>query len=123
MFQRMSTLQFWLIVAGILLVVGVILYNRWQERRARRRIADSQRKDPTQAIIAPGAASRVEPTLGGGAGAAAHHSHTVRASGQPATSRPGPPPSEAFAIPMDDLRRGSVDASADQAEADEMLDE
>ena len=30
-----SSLQLGLVVAGVLLVVGVILFNRWQERRIR----------------------------------------------------------------------------------------
>jgi len=33
-----SSLQLGLVVAGVLLVVGVILFNRWQERRIRQRI-------------------------------------------------------------------------------------
>ena len=59
--MRMSSLQLGLIVAGVLLVVGVILYNAWQERRIRRRIAatfargDGESQMPT----------RVEHTLPG----------------------------------------------------------
>jgi len=34
----MSTLQLGLIVAGVVLVLGVMLYNRWQEARMRTQI-------------------------------------------------------------------------------------
>jgi FtsZ-interacting cell division protein ZipA len=50
----MSNLQIGLFVAGVLLVIGVILYNRWQERRARARL-DATRLDDSR--------QRVEPTL------------------------------------------------------------
>jgi FtsZ-interacting cell division protein ZipA len=52
-----SNLQLGLIVAGVLLVLGVLLYNAWQERRVRRRIESAFRPTDT---IQP---SRVEPTL------------------------------------------------------------
>ncbi len=52
-----SNLQLGLIVAGVLLVLGVLIYNAWQERRVRRRIESAFRPTDT---IAP---SRVEPTL------------------------------------------------------------
>ncbi len=60
----MSSLQLGLVVAGVLLVVGVILFNRWQERRIRQRIAAtfaSERDKP------PTSDARVEPTLRGSA--------------------------------------------------------
>jgi FtsZ-interacting cell division protein ZipA len=60
--MRMSSLQLGLIVAGVLLVVGVIIYNAWQERRIRRRIASAFRK-PDDASPQAGSATRVEPTL------------------------------------------------------------
>ena len=56
--MRMSNLQLALIVAGVLLVVGVIIFNAWQERRIRRRIDAAFRPAPP-ATDAP----RVEPTL------------------------------------------------------------
>ena len=37
----MSTLQLGLIVAGVLLVIGVIVYNQWQERRLKRQAASA----------------------------------------------------------------------------------
>jgi FtsZ-interacting cell division protein ZipA len=68
--MRLSTLQIALIAAGILLVVGVLAYNAWQERRARRRIEGAFRPD-ADALMGRGRVGqnerddgRVEPTLG-----------------------------------------------------------
>ena len=41
-----SNLQLGLIIGGVLLVLGVIIYNHWQERRVRRRIESAFR--PTE---------------------------------------------------------------------------
>jgi ZipA, C-terminal FtsZ-binding domain len=60
--MRMSSLQLGLIVAGVLLVVGVLIYNAWTERRIRRRIAEAFRPDGSSSPTAMG--GRVEPTLG-----------------------------------------------------------
>jgi FtsZ-interacting cell division protein ZipA len=65
----MTSLQLGLIVAGVLLVVGVVIFNAWQERRIRRRIEAAFRKpDEAQAPAASPARAprRVEPTLGQG---------------------------------------------------------
>jgi hypothetical protein len=61
-----SPLQLGLIVAGIALVVGVMIYNWWLERRVRRRIETTFRK-PAEALAGAGSAgtARVEPTLRG----------------------------------------------------------
>jgi FtsZ-interacting cell division protein ZipA len=60
--MRMSSLQVGLIVAGVLLVAGVIVFNAWQERRIRRRITSAFRKtDDAAPQPAPG--HRVEPTM------------------------------------------------------------
>ena len=61
-----SPLQLGLIVAGIALVVGVMIYNWWLERRVRRRIETTFRK-PAEALASAGSAgtARVEPTLRG----------------------------------------------------------
>ena len=55
----MSSLQIVLIVAGALLVIGVIVYNNWQERRLKREARRAPAGDPKAAR----AAERVEPTL------------------------------------------------------------
>ena len=60
--MRVSSLQLGLIVAGILLVAGVIVYNAWQERRIRRRISSAFRKPDDSALLKP-PSHRVEPTL------------------------------------------------------------
>jgi len=111
-FQKMSSLQLGLIVAGIVLVIGVILYNAWLERRMQRRIADARRKDPTQVIAAPTMTSRREPTLG--SGEATVGAPAARSSPAGGSKRNIEPPSEAFAIPMDDVRG----VQADTAEID-----
>lgn len=58
----MSALQLGLIIAGIVLVLGVILYNRWQERRLKGETtrAPERAADPRSAR----ATERLEPTLG-----------------------------------------------------------
>ncbi len=65
--MRMSPLQLGLIVAGVLLVVGVLIYNAWQERRIRRRIKQAFRAPaPSAPEDMPGTRSesaRVEPTM------------------------------------------------------------
>jgi FtsZ-interacting cell division protein ZipA len=61
----MSSLQIGLIAAGVLLVVAVIVYNIWQERRITRRLAASRTTSAERARVEPPrrAAERVEPTL------------------------------------------------------------
>ena len=58
----MSALQIGLIVAGVLLVIGVFAFNRWQMRKLQRRGAPVARTPEarTQPV------ERVEPTLGAG---------------------------------------------------------
>jgi FtsZ-interacting cell division protein ZipA len=65
MSMTMSPLQLGLIIAGVALVVGVLIYNWWVERRVRRRIATTFRKpdDGGQPVAAAAPAQRVEPTL------------------------------------------------------------
>lgn len=91
--MRLSTLQIGLIVAGVLLVIGVLAFNAWQERRARRRIEGAFRPGADAQMARGGARDdgRVEPTLG--------------ASGVGArTSAPGASPEGApFEIPMDEV--------------------
>ncbi len=61
----MSSLQLGLIVAGLLLVLAVVIYNHWQERQVRRRIDAAFRRSDDEPET-PGTAApeqRVEPTL------------------------------------------------------------
>src|SRR3982751_431647 len=95
--MRMSTLQLAMIAAGVVLVLAVIAYNVWQERRVRRRIA-SAFNPPRAAASDAERARRVEPTLGtrdDAPGAAADTHAAAREAIEP--------PSAAFAIPMDDV--------------------
>ena len=59
----MTSLQLGLIVAGVILVIGVIVYNWWQERRVRARLDSTfSNLGRTEQRVAP-PAERVEPTL------------------------------------------------------------
>lgn len=61
----MSSLQIGLIIAGILLVIGVIVYNRWQERRLTRNLHAARTPAAAPApVTSARALDRVEPTLG-----------------------------------------------------------
>ncbi|HVF62829.1 MAG TPA: cell division protein ZipA C-terminal FtsZ-binding domain-containing protein [Casimicrobiaceae bacterium] len=54
----MSSLQIGLVIAGVALVIAVLLYNRWQERRVRGRLAAARNN-----AVDERATARVEPTL------------------------------------------------------------
>jgi hypothetical protein len=98
-----SSLQIGLIVAGALLVIAVIFYNQWQERRAKRQAAPSaQRSDDLRATRAD---ERVEPTLGT-RDASAH-----ALEGTPAF-RPGDGTDGTFAVPGDIIPPPSDEASS-----------
>ena len=60
--MAMSPLQLGLIGAGIVLVVGVIIYNWWQERRVRQRIESAFRPSETQKPTPGPDTARVEPS-------------------------------------------------------------
>ncbi len=61
--MAMSPLQLGLIGAGIVLVVGVIIYNWWQERRVRQRIASAFRPSEMPKATPGAETARVEPSL------------------------------------------------------------
>ena len=113
----MSALQLGLIIAGVVLVIGVILYNQWQERRARRLIAGGATRSAT---AAPASRGRTEPTLGG----ADDDEPASRAPPVGAAAARGPTelPATPFAVPMDDVTtlpadaRDDADASLDDAD-------
>lgn len=85
--MRLSTLQIGLIVAGVLLVIGVLVYNALVERRIRRKIASTFDREGRPAAADM---SRVEPSLRGAGSAPT--------SAQRASIVPD---DDAFAIPMD----------------------
>jgi hypothetical protein len=73
-----SPLQIGLVIAGVLLVIGVLLYNRWQERRALARLEATHRpSEPSP---------RVEPTL-----RRDDEPHAQRAAREPVASTPADP--------------------------------
>ena len=88
-----SNLQLALIVAGVLLVIAVLIYNKVQERRVRRRI---------EAAFRPSEPARVEPTLRsvGGDDAAAAVTHRAGDLRTP-THGAGASPESSFVPPMD----------------------
>lgn len=100
----MSPLQLGLIAGGVLLVVGVLIYNWWQERRVRRRIAETFAGAKGAAAAAPAApaGARVEPTLRTEAPAAGTAQDSPPADAVPAFRPPPDDPSAPdLAVPMD----------------------
>ena len=112
--MRMSNLQLALIVAGVLFVVGVIIFNAWQERRIRRRIDDAFR--PAEAPSPT--AARVEPTLRGVDAGEGAFAASARA-GDDATAAderaPAPDLPSSFVPPMDVIESVPVDSPAGAA--------
>jgi hypothetical protein len=109
----MSTLQLGLIVGGIVLVVGVLAYNWWQERRVRRRIESAFRKpDDGGVLLQPtGAGRRVEPTLRSADGG----TPTVPDAGTPAF-RPGTPDTDGGAVPMEVVEHAAAPSDVPSVE-------
>ena len=107
----MTSLQIGLIVAGVVLVAGVLAYNWLQERRVKKRIdaAFAPRKQGADALLDASRARRVEPTLGDGPPSAA--------TGLP-ENPPGPEAdAEPFEPPVDIVRRASVEVAPEAAAA------
>jgi FtsZ-interacting cell division protein ZipA len=108
--MRMSSLQLALIVAGIVLVAGVLLYNRWVLRRARGPVAGPARPAPARDELAD---VRVEPSMGGHGEGLAHDDDlaarpTLRdkpAERPVASAVAEPPPADhaAWQVPMDSV--------------------
>src|SRR4051812_35444464 len=94
----MSALQLGLIIAGVVLVIGVILYNQWQERRARRILAGGASRAAT---ADPARRGRPEPTLGSGDDDALASRAAPAAAG--GVRGPTELPATPFAVPMDDV--------------------
>jgi len=104
-----SNLQLGLIVGGVLLVLGVIIYNHWQERRVRRRIESAFRSTEEKE------SARVEPTLG----SAPHAGETIAMRTRRAASAPAAAPTQAaplsestFVPPMDVIEHENMDTVA-----------
>jgi FtsZ-interacting cell division protein ZipA len=107
----MSNLQLGLIIAGILLVIGVILFNRWQERRLRRRIAARASDDAATAV----GRARIEPTLrahDAGSDAVAGAARAAAPPGAVPAFRPAEDvPDAAFSPPMDVIEHPDLAAT------------
>jgi FtsZ-interacting cell division protein ZipA len=107
--MRISSLQFALIVAGVVLVAGVLLYNRWVLRRARGRV-----ERPARPALAQDDAGdiRVEPSIGALGESLAHDDDlaarpTLRDKPveAPANTAAEPPPGDGapWQVPMDSV--------------------
>jgi len=101
-----SPLQLGLIVAGVLLVIGVIIYNWWLERRVRRKIEATFRKAVDAPAGAAGSGQRLEPTL--------RKSSDAPPDATAAHRPPSEEPASAFQTPMEVIEHG--DAVADVAD-------
>ena len=103
----MTSLQLGLIAAGVLLVIGVVIYNWLQERRVRRRIREAFRDSGS-----PSARSgpRVEPTLARSANSTAL-AENPPGDAEPADDAPYEPP-------LDIQNRIASDLSAESPAAD-----
>src|SRR5439155_140064 len=98
--MKLSALQLAVIAAGIALVIGVFIYNVWQERRVRRRIAAAFNPAAAPSSEAE-RARRIEPTLRGSDSAGDVHAQVVDAP--TASHPPAELPASPFAIPMDEV--------------------
>jgi FtsZ-interacting cell division protein ZipA len=107
----MSPLQLGLIVGGVILVVGVLIYNAWVERRVRRRIATAFPPPDQSGASGPPQGRRVEPTLR--AGAVSPDEAAAPAAGEPA-HRPGDARAadSDFVTPMDVIEHAPATETA-----------
>ena len=106
--MRISNLQLALIIAGAVLVIGVLIFNWWQERRIRRRIDAAFRPAPKAVEDTP----RVEPTLRArhGDDVAATVSRSTAATGAAQIARDVEPPESSFVPPMDVIESVPVES-------------
>ena len=108
--MRMTTLQLAMIAAGVVLVLAVIAYNVWQERRVRRRIT-SAFNPPAAPPSDAERARRIEPTLG-----ARDDAPATPGDARGVVREAVEPPGSAFAIPMDEV---TVAAGGEAAAVDD----
>jgi len=81
--MHLSDLQLALIAAGAVVIVAVILYNLWQERRARKRAERAFGPGPGDALFDTAPAERREPTLGSMPGGEEGDTVLARAESRP----------------------------------------
>ncbi len=112
--MRISSLQLGLIVAGVVLVVGVLLYNAWVLRRARRA--------RTPAPLAPSTPhARVEPSFGHASDAPREPSFARDAVAEPEAEYaddPAPPAEAPSADDLADLDAPAISRAARDSSAD-----
>lgn len=117
--MAISPLQLGLIVAGIALVVGVVIYNWWQERRVRQGIDSAfRRADNLPPAVPDEPTSRVEPTLRGAEGdrdpEERNEVTTAPPTGAVPAYRPPEPGPEVddWKPPLDIVARGPAESAA-----------
>lgn len=125
----MTSLQLGLIVAGVVLVIGVVIYNWWQERRVRERINATFDQlgpgtlTPDAERPLPRSLERVEPTLG--RNVAADEPMLTRAGRAPAATGGRAPTDDAsgFELPVKIQARSAVTGNApvEHDESDEAV--
>ena len=81
--MKISDLQLALIAAGAVVIFAVILYNMWQERRARARAEKAFGPGPGDALFDTAPGERREPTLGAMPGADEGETVLARAESRP----------------------------------------
>ena len=104
----MSDLQLSLVVIGVVVIVAVLLFNRWQERQLRRRVEEtfaSIRPAPFPDAQSEADDDRIEPTL--------ERMQAEASSGTPASAGPSPRTSTAATAPpvaaSNDVAQMSID--------------
>jgi len=113
--MSMSPLQLGLIVGGVILVVGVLIYNAWVERRVRRRIATAFAAPDESATAGHSQGRRVEPTLR--AAAVAQDAPTAPSAGEFAYRTDDSRAADSdFVAPMDVIEHATVNETAAPAE-------
>ncbi len=116
----MSPLQIGLVIAGVVLVAGVLVYNWWQERRVRRRIDAAFRRpaDGTPTGRTEPGMPRIEPSLHADADGPPESDDGASREGVPVL-RPGDAPEDdGWKPPVDYIAHTDPDSQREGAEAD-----
>lgn len=112
--MAMSPLQLGLIGAGIVLVVGVLIYNWWQERRVRQRIESAFRPSETPRPAVGDAGLRVEPSLRADGDDDGGFVPPASVAREPDPAAPADEPEvavPAWRVPMEEIDHGAADGT------------